>query len=1256
MHLLVAVLALFSTTFSLHAQVPPPPSDAGGIPVDRSQPIELEMELPPSPGAQPATPADTSTTRPSYIAILAEVKNAPGAPAFLADITTVADLDTLTDDQKTELENFMATIFAVPGTRTGNEQGTTENTVSCFDYYHFGSVQVDLSHTTGSSVNGSSASFSGTVTNNNDYPVVDGAVYVKLFRLPTEGGTPVQGHDVVDQFFVQEGIDLPAHGTLPLSFAWQVPAHLAKGEYQAAFFYTSAHKFNLLGLSFTDDVVGNTSTFTVASEVNDRVYLDKNEVTVDGQKYYFVAFTPKVDVAKPIDITTTLVNETADDALIPVMWKVYRWDAQTEVHLVDTSTETVIVPAGESRMLTYAVTDTASSVYLTTVEAQYEDTKSILNIRFTRDGVPTTRINFPALMSYPLVEGQEATVFSCLHGAGTLDLVPNGKLTLTLTDRKGNTIHAYTYEGGVTGAMMAVKDSFVPSKSYDTFTLTAELYRDGSIVDKAKMQYECLTLNKGVCAPEDVEFKGSFFGGDGAGGIASSLLGILALVLALLLVGLVWKRKQGTTPTTPGSTTGTLVLALVLFGGLSGGAGEVEAKSVTWNTTSVPGLYYPHYSVSDWWTRGLDSNSNVSVTYRAVLENLDTGGIVNDGDVLPVGANIRVNWNRLSSDISWFGTGYTADTPVGVWLASAADPGGNLCVDSYYTWVSSVGFKAFIPLAVHPPTMSVNASGASCIGNSCTITGEGNVSITANFPATYAKFYFAYTLTAGGTCYHDNDTPMRSCSFNLGTCFDAEVSQYSLSVPAQSIQHNLIAVSPNAPPNAPTITGLGGEVGASLPFTFTATDPDGDQIRYGIDWDNSGTVDEWLPPLPGLVNSGVTRSVNHQWATAGPKTFKARTQDSNSTNSGWTTHTVTIVNPPRLICCPSLVPAIRVGTSRTVEARYWPARATAPFCGATGYTNVTNSSTWSSASPGIASVLLGAISGVTAGNTAITATYNGMTASCNAPVFSTSLSASPNPCTIASGSAECQSTVSWTANNIDVTLFNKGTGAQLSTDESGSLTQTIPHTGATYELRNASNGTVYETLFVGANCATNTRWDGTQCSADTVGAYCKVCPATVSLNVGGTTQLQARYWDAWTTSGTTPTCTSPGYDTVTNYASWWSSASSTVSVNTTTGKGFIRALLPDDATIFARYTDQLCTTYVTVNGTNDNGVCGPAHGGACVATRPVDSDLCASTNGSQWTDDTASDGSWNWRCLPTGTGSAVACSKSKCATGGPVPQ
>jgi hypothetical protein len=66
----------------------------------------------------------------------------------------------------------------------------------------------------------------------------------------------------------------------------------------------------------------------------------------------------------------------------------------------------------------------------------------------------------------------------------------------------------------------------------------------------------------------------------------------------------------------------------------------------------------------------------------------------------------------------------------------------------------------------------------------------------------------------------------------------------------------------NNPPNTPTMPSgtISGTPGTSYSYSTSATDPNGDQVKYTFDW-GDGTVQSQT----GLVNSGTTASASHAW-------------------------------------------------------------------------------------------------------------------------------------------------------------------------------------------------------------------------------------------------------------------------------------------------------------------------------------------------------------------------------------------------------
>jgi len=79
----------------------------------------------------------------------------------------------------------------------------------------------------------------------------------------------------------------------------------------------------------------------------------------------------------------------------------------------------------------------------------------------------------------------------------------------------------------------------------------------------------------------------------------------------------------------------------------------------------------------------------------------------------------------------------------------------------------------------------------------------------------------------------------------------------------------------NQPPSTPTIDGpTSGKAGTAYDYEFTATDPDGDDVKYYIEWGDDST--EWT----SFAASGTPVTVSHTWEERGDYTITAKAQDT----------------------------------------------------------------------------------------------------------------------------------------------------------------------------------------------------------------------------------------------------------------------------------------------------------------------------------------------------------------------------------------
>lgn len=318
-----------------------------------------------------------------------------------------------------------------------------------------------------------------------------------------------------------------------------------------------------------------------------------------------------------------------------------------------------------------------------------------------------------------------------------------------------------------------------------------------------------------------------------------------------------------------------------------------DAKSTSWSKDAFD--RYLYFSSSCMGCNEIYSEAlmfqTVKIDYRVKVIRNDTGQVVPDGGSVPVGTRITLQFVPFDNrDITWFGNvwrqiGYDSDSPYGAWvsgLGSANIPGGecsgNLLGEGLRQLGSAKYYGDFI--AKKPDRSITNLGGMSCGGLSggemeCTVNAEKTFTPQFNFSSTDGRFWAQ--KKSGGCRTEKGD-------YNIGS---------------RSITYTIKGTAPeNKPPVTPNVSGSGAcVVNTKYNFSIVATDPDGDTIRYGVDFNGDKKVDAWYPPS-GYVASGTSRNGSYTWTTAGTKTMNVITQDSKGALSAWATHTVTCSNPP----------------------------------------------------------------------------------------------------------------------------------------------------------------------------------------------------------------------------------------------------------------------------------------------------------------------------------------------------------------------
>ncbi|MBW2965778.1 FG-GAP repeat protein, partial [Candidatus Woesearchaeota archaeon] len=99
----------------------------------------------------------------------------------------------------------------------------------------------------------------------------------------------------------------------------------------------------------------------------------------------------------------------------------------------------------------------------------------------------------------------------------------------------------------------------------------------------------------------------------------------------------------------------------------------------------------------------------------------------------------------------------------------------------------------------------------------------------------------------------------------IGACFNDEFCNNSGSA--------YVFRGHNQPPNIPTISGPGrGIPDKKYEYKFSSIDPEGDDIKYHIDWGDNNISTDFYP-------SGINLWLNYTWSQQGDFTIKVKTED-----------------------------------------------------------------------------------------------------------------------------------------------------------------------------------------------------------------------------------------------------------------------------------------------------------------------------------------------------------------------------------------
>jgi hypothetical protein len=586
-------------------------------------------------------------------------------------------------------------------------------------------VDIDVTTEITELVAGTTLTLQGEISNKTNTFISNGTLFVKILKLNEDGSESM----IVDRFVAQENISIPANTSFPVSFTWNVPAVAQSGGYKAATYLYVDNKTDVAGISQSNTAFGGVFDFSIIGEEGS-IYFDTASLTVNGQSHVSGSAPVVVPDSGEILILAPVSNTTTEDQNTKIQWKIYKWDAKNPQNLLKTIDSDATILANSSYVYQLQSFESEFPVYHIVGELYDRDGKSVIEIKYVREGSSAIQIFSSSVASYPLVKGEKNIVSACVYNLGTQQVVRDGKVLVEIKNTKGRVIESHTYEGVLTRDLISIKKDFTSTKNLNSFYVHTQVWSGGVMSDEFVKQYDCKIMDPENC-------QNDFWSG------ILYTLGALVLIILLLIAAI--KIKVNKSIILP---LFIFFIPLFLFSNIpiteAAKSASVSSPSTTMSTSGY-----------QWWLKSTLGGTRISASYSADVRNADTNAVIADKASVPVGTKLK--FIASNSGISWLSSSPWASGG-GSWISGASQPTG--CQGTYsntleifksssnaysQTQSSSHIAREYIVASVNPASATISKTGnLSCGGMSggsmtCTVTGAGPIGATFNFGGTYIE-------------------------------------------------------------------------------------------------------------------------------------------------------------------------------------------------------------------------------------------------------------------------------------------------------------------------------------------------------------------------------------------------------------------------------------------------------------------------------------------------------------------------------------
>lgn len=364
---------------------------------------------------------------------------------------------------------------------------------NCFNYYNYGNIQVNLSAEKAEYESAQSVKLTGSIINNNTFPITDVVLYAQVKRINTKTYND-NGHYLIDTFPLLEHISIQARETKPITAQLPIKPEYPQGAYQLQYFIFSPHGFHYGGRTFLEEDMAGTTNLTLKTTTLPSVYFDLDNVQAEN-KPQIIRGIIKEFSSSTIPFNIRLIDTRSDKMPIPVEIKFYSFEDTNPSNLVSQQTLTV---EDTNNPIQVEFTPPEQGAYLLVATAQ-TPVRTMLRYRFgaLSGDKPEVRINDMGVSSFPATADGRAWV--CFHSPAN-SFTPKTKITLSLLDNNKQLVEQNSIEYVLPPDVLAISVPLAKLSSINSFSVQAQFENteDPSKKKEIQMEYTCDTFTQSL--------------------------------------------------------------------------------------------------------------------------------------------------------------------------------------------------------------------------------------------------------------------------------------------------------------------------------------------------------------------------------------------------------------------------------------------------------------------------------------------------------------------------------------------------------------------------------------------------------------------------------------------------------------------------------------------------------------------------------------------------------------------------------------